>query len=707
MSCKKSFTEKKPLLTTIIRAKQLALLLFLFGNLSSFSQIAKHTKALEQAKIFTTSSGVKIAVADNVSDSASYFLLCSKARPHLRERNKGVEFIIPDIWESGSQNISDSAFQSIKKRNVIKVSAEQNKIFISQKAPNPDTALYLLADIFFSPAFDKDRFIRIRQKRMQSLFPPGISPNLYISNIARNSYYGSEHPRGEQLDKNTLKRISLQQAKRYYENHYIGAPMYIAVITPEQPDSIFALADSLFRDYKPNEISRPEFEATKLKKHSRIYFHEVPDTITGDATYLSLMYEMNENTDEDLAPAAAMMQTALGAYKSGRLFKRIIADDQLAETVFTNFSDKEFNFTAVFKPTNLDKLIKAYEDEIRKFKQNEISQAELDVARGILKDNFIESLKNPKLRLLMLCRILKEERSPDFYSNYLQELEKISPRDIKKTARSFLQAEPYVCAVLGKEREVKNEFYAVAESAETVIMRDQKEFEIIPYGFSVKNIIVKYLEEVNPVEPKRGQRMLLKGVYDFGTNKMTVSQEIFRHKNRYRKNSTLIREDGQKIPINTEIRTGNRIVFIENADTTEILSADFHGIITRSYGFPELEYDYKNITVEFIELQTRNNGDEVYKVKIKYPYELIRYDYFSKKTKLKFKSEFYKLNQYDKEEHIQTIEIWDYKKIPKTKNSKIPYKKRIITSDYTAEFELLKIDYSARIKKDVFLISKP
>ncbi len=672
---------------------------------TSQAQISTLTEALKDAKIYKTEPGITVIVAQNKLDSSSYVSVCYDVKSYLKKSKKGIELLIPELQISNLNGVEQDEFKAILSRQNISLKANRNHLFLTQKQGNIDTAIWMLANFVLFPDFENEDLIRAKQKQLNRLFPPKISPHLYIKNIAHAAYYGDKHPEGELYDKAKTKSISLNDIKTYYAKHYLHSKLYISVLSNENPDSVFQKIKDNFINYQYQKTEDVDFKTTGLAKFNRIYFHQIPDTITGNATYLSLLSPV-KNTETKNKISTDLLNTILGAYKSGRFYKRMIAEEHVAEFVYADISGGEFDFSAVFQPSDLDKVLEYYKEEILKVQNEKVSSAEMTVARNILKSDFIRGLKSPENLLEILCKIEKKESDAAFYADYLTRLENVSENDIKQVAQKYLQVEPYVAAVLGREKQVKNEFYAVAESTETVIMRDNKEFEIIPYGFSVKDIILRYLEKVNPVPPKKGQYIRLKGIYDFGAKKSAVMQEIIRKDKKYVSSFTFMSDSGQQISVKKEARLGNRIWMLDNKDTTEVLSPDYNGIITRSYGFPELEYDYDNIKVEFMELLTFGD-EEVYKIRVSYPYNLVRYDYFEKKSALKYKSEFYELRADKSEKYLQTIEISDYRKIPKTKNSYIPYKKRIITPDYTADFELIRIDYNYRVPKHAFDLPKP
>ncbi len=684
--------------------KTTLIIILLALSLGLSAQINRITESIEHAKLYTLPNGIKLNIAQNVTDSAHYVMLCFDINPHQKKHKKGIEYILSDIFETGSSATKYERLENTKLVNKLTLRASPKSLYISQSKNNIDTSLQLLSEIFFTPNLDSDNFNRVKQSALEYLFPPMLSPNVYITDIAAMSLFGTEHPQGEMPEKNKLAKLTVTDLKNYYTEYYLNSHFTIAVISPDNPDSIFNKLTQKFAaySYKPRETDKINLNPTIT--HNKIYFHEIPDTIIGNATYLGLIYPIKTISEAEIA-AASMLQKLLSAHKSGRLYKRLIAEENVAEYVFSQVKNDVFVFSAIFKPVDLDKVLRFYGEEIIKLQNEKASNSEITVTFNLLKSDFIDDLKNPQFLLNMLCNTANNIIKPDFLSNYLANLQKVDAGDVQKAAQNILRPSPYVCAVLGKENQVKNEFYAVAESTETVIMREQKEAEIIPLGFSSKNIIIKYLETVNPVKPDKGQYLLLQGTYNFGDKNSTVKQEIFRKKQNYLSSLTFVNDSAKQIPMRKEARSGNLIWYVEGKDTSEVLSADYHSIISKSYGFPELEYDYKNITVDFTELITEN-GSEIYKVRIKYPYKIVVYDYFDKQTSLKIRSDYYTCDENNTETYQQTITMSDYKKVPRTKNSYIPYKKSIKASNYHAEYELLRIDYNYNIPKDIFMTPK-
>ena len=259
--------------------------------------------------------------------------------------------------------------------------------------------------------------------------------------------------------------------------------------------------------------------------------------------------------------------------------------------------------------------------------------------------------------------------------------------------------------MLGKDTKIKNEFLKLSDKAETIIYEDNEETDRIPFGFTAQNIIDDYLKALNFKSSAKAQKIKMKGVYHIDNEDNIVTQKIQRKAGNYKSTMLLHPLGNKKILMKEEVFYNNNALLFtpEHSKTVEGLVRE--RIKTRSYQLPELEYSKnKGIKVNLMGIFHLDTAD-TYKVRVKYPYGDVRFDYYDMETKLKIKSEqVEKIG--GKYKITKTIYTSDYRVIPKTKNKLFPYKKTLVTDNYTADFKLVYISTKARIPKKEFKFNK-
>jgi predicted Zn-dependent peptidase len=151
--------------------------------------------------------------------------------------------------------------------------------------------------------------------------------------------------------------------------------------------------------------------------------------------------------------AASLLHVILGGNMSSRLFQVIREDLGLAYSIYSYLSFYQdtglLEICAGVSPKNLPPLLAAVNKELRRFKTQPVTDAELTAAKEYLKSSVILNADDSEQRML---RLAKNEINFGHYiplEDIIKGVERVTTEEILDLAREFMHADLWGLAALG------------------------------------------------------------------------------------------------------------------------------------------------------------------------------------------------------------------------------------------------------------------
>lgn len=683
------------------------LIFILFQNIVR-AQNTDVLDAIKNSQTYITKNKIHVLTAQNPGNGKIKCRFYFDTPLHLQKEQKGINIIAIKTMIFGT---SEMPYDTLKKRlsqNKITLNVKHNYITLNASKNNLDSALFYLSKIICKPEYNSKKTDSIRKVIFKNSFPPGISPRLYTKQKTAEKLYGKNHPYGETYSESGLNSITNDDLKNYYENYLLNSKKYLIITGNIDFEETKALVNKYFSELKsPNFSQYKKYEKPTPPEHTKIYFHETLAKITGGKTYLNLLYPVNITFGSKDYYKIIVLNEILNSYNFGRLRKNINNKVKDVDYVYSNINNDifsgNFDCSIVFKPENLADIIDIITNEHKKIINEPVFDTELEIAKEQVIKHFIKL--QSKLNFSDLYAIEKYNLSKNYFSEFVDKIRKITVKDIQKTAKKYLLSDKYTIVVLGKHNELLNEFYKIAKKAEIISVKDEEETVLIPYGFCANNVAKKFLEVVKAHRNPSHQTLEIRGTYYFGHKENLITRIILRKNKKYKSTTNLITSPIKKILLNKEIYNG-KTALLKNSQGETLSDTITKAIIkTNSYQFPDWEF-FENSKLDIKLLGIfKLDTIEAYKIRVSYPYDIIRYNYYDTETGLKVRIDENKI-LYGEEVHDKTILISDYREVPGKKGELIAYKKTVISESFKAVFNVIKADFKTRIKNKDFNIDK-
>jgi zinc protease len=259
-------------------------------------------------------------------------------------------------------------------------------------------SLRFARELMREPSFPASEFDLIRQQRIAAAEAGKTEPN-NLASLELSRYFNARYPRGDvryvsTLDESIedLKKVTLDEAKQFYQQFYGAGEGEIVVSGQFNPDQIKKLVGDLFGDWKsPARYQRIPNSYTKLQAVNRKI--ETPDK--QNAIFLIGM-PLKMNDDDADAAALSIAGMVFGGTPNSRLFQRIRVKDGLSYGASANFSmpvkDDAGRMTgyAIAAPQNTPKVEADFNEELARALKEGFTADEVEKAKKTWLDQHIQ-----------------------------------------------------------------------------------------------------------------------------------------------------------------------------------------------------------------------------------------------------------------------------------------------------------------------------
>lgn len=310
-----------------------------------------------------------------------------------------------------------------------------------------DIALDILTDMFFNSSFSE---IEIEKEKGVVLEEIGMyedSPEDLVHDIFTQSVW-SGNPLGMPIlgTEESLKSIQRNDILDYISKNYTPDNIVVSVVGNFQEKYIIEKIEKAFSDFKPDKadrkaISKPVFTA-KCK-------HKKKDT---EQAHLCLGFNGLALGDRYTYPLL-VMNNIFGGAMSSRLFQKIREEKGLAYSVFSypsSYTDCGIlSIYAGMKPSQLDFVLELINEEIKRIKDNGISEEELYDSKQQIKGSYILGLESTSGRMTSIGKselLLDKIYSP---KEITELIDAVTMEDIEHIIDYIFNSEEMGAAIIG------------------------------------------------------------------------------------------------------------------------------------------------------------------------------------------------------------------------------------------------------------------
>ncbi len=415
---------------------------------------AKELK-LGKSEQFTLKNGLKVILAENHKLPTVSWTLSFNTGPITEGDKAGYAGIFGQVMRAGTTSKTKEELSEEIDFMGASVSAGATSMSAFSLSKYKEDVLDIMTDILYNPSFPQDEFDRAIEQTLTGLKQAKDDPNGIAARIRSMVNYGKDHPYGEASTEETVSNISIEDLKQHYANYFKPNVAYLVIVGDITKKEAQKLAKEYFGDWKKGDVKKENFEAPKSIDKTVISLVDRPSSVQ---SVISISYPVENKPGNADATTISVMNEILGGSGSARLFMNLREDKGYTYGAYSSLGSSRysaiFNASASVRNEVTDSALTEFINELKRIREAEVTQEELDLAVNSMRGSFARGLEN---RSTVAQYALSSELNglpDDYYANYLKRLEAITIQDIQRVAQKYIRPDKANIVIVGKAEEI-------------------------------------------------------------------------------------------------------------------------------------------------------------------------------------------------------------------------------------------------------------
>ena len=462
---------------------------------------------LGKADKFKLKNGLTVIMVENHKLPRVSANLTIDNLPRFEGEKAGVSSMMGSLLGRGTTNISKDNFNERVDYLGANISFSSRGGYATSLTRYFNEILELMADgvknaVFTQEEFDKEVEITL----------DGIKSNeKNVASIARRVEnaltYGKDHPYGEFITKESVKRITLDDVKKEYSSYFRPNNAYLVIIGDIKPRKVKKTIKKLFGDWEAGAI--PSFTMPRVNNvaTTEINFIDMPNAVQSE---IAVINTVNLTLGDQDYFAALLANQILGGGGTARLFQNLREDKAYTYGSYSRISQNRYvgKFAATASVRNMvtDSSVVEIMKEINLIRYKKVSEQELKDAKAKYVGNFVINVQKPRTAARYALNREIYNLSEDFYEKYLEKINAVTVDDVQNAAIKYFKGDKARIVITGKGIEVlknleKNDNYLIKYFDKFGNPTKKPEMTLpIPEGVSASTVINDYIKAIGGSE---------------------------------------------------------------------------------------------------------------------------------------------------------------------------------------------------------------
>lgn len=324
---------------------------------------------------------------------------------------------------------------------------ETTVYYIQMLSNKLKSGIEILSDMFLNSTFskeniEKEKLVIMEEINMYNDIPEEIihDQNLYMSidGVQRNMVLGNLKSVG---------KIDKQKLLKYFKERYTPKNIIISIAGNFSEESVFNLLNENFGEIKDSNSLR--FYNGKMSVNSN------ENIIKKDTNQVHICFNtLGSSIKDSKKYEVSIISNVLAGNMSSRLFQKIREDKGLVYSIYGYPSSyEEGGILTIYAATtkkNYKKVLDMIEKEIKNIKENGITEEELRRTKNQFLSGITFGLETNKGRMNRMANSYLINGEVKDLSLLIEEIEKITIKDIKLVANEIFDEKYYSKTILGK-----------------------------------------------------------------------------------------------------------------------------------------------------------------------------------------------------------------------------------------------------------------
>ena len=510
--------------------------LYLFGGLKAQIDRSQQPKPgpaplinMESPVEFILENGLTVLMVENHKLPRVSMSLGFDRAPIIEGEKCGVSSLLGAMLGNGTNSISKDDFNEEIDFLGASISLGFNGGFASSLTKYHERIIELMADATMNSLLTNEEFEKEKDRLIEGLKSDKKSVDAAARRVGSALTYGTHHPYGEFESENSIKNVTIDDVRSYYQKYFIPSQAYLVIIGDINKDRVKSLVEKNFGAWKAsiseeNSVPNALLNPTSLE----INFIDMPNAVQSN---ISLTSNVELKMSDDDYHAVLIANKILGGGFNSYLNMNLREEHGYTYGARSSVgSDKyitRFRAGASVRNEVTDSAVVQTLKEVRRIQDSLVSEDAIKNAKAKYVGDFVLALEQPSTIARYATNIKINELPEDFYSTYLEKINAVTPEDVKRVANKYFNIKNARFIVVGKGSEVIENLEKTGipikyfdREANPV---EKPEFnKPIPEGTTVTTIMNDYIEAIG------GDKVVSKVKTIMTTFEMTISGAPFK-----------------------------------------------------------------------------------------------------------------------------------------------------------------------------------
>jgi zinc protease len=405
-------------------------------------------------KTFTLKNGLKVIVVENKKLPRLSLNLVFTYDPVLEGERAGLGNITGELIKNGSTSLPKEKFNEEVDFIGASLSTYSTGANISGLSRTAEKLFQLLSEVVINPAMAAEDFERIKLNAISGIQAAKDNPSAIRTNVTNVAFFGKNHPYGEVETEQSVDKITLDDCIRFHQTYFRPNTAILAVVGDISQKDARKLAQKYFGRWKKGQVPTAKYHFPASPQSPVVHFSNRNASVQS-AIHVGNVIDLPPGHPDAIAMRIA--NQILGG-PEGRLFLNLRETKGYTYGAYSRYNTDRiagsFYASAEVRNEVTDSAISEIIKEIKRMRDELVTEAELNLAKKYISGTFGLSLENPQTIARFAIDIERYNLPKDFYKNYLKALNAVTAEDVRTVSRKYFNVDRAHIVVVGKASDV-------------------------------------------------------------------------------------------------------------------------------------------------------------------------------------------------------------------------------------------------------------
>ena len=410
---------------------------------------------LGKTESFTLPNGLKVFVVENHKMPTVSISIQLDIRQELQGSMAGYSDFVGELLASGTKTRSKDKLDEEIDFIGADIAANAEGAYASGLKKNQAKMMEILSDMIINSDFKQAELDKLKTQALSGLETNKNDPDAMMSNVEKVLNYTANHPYGEIETEESIKAITLDRCKKYYETYFRPNVAYMAIVGDITAAEVKPLVAKYFGAWVKKDVPVAMYSQPSAPLSPKVAF--VPrEAAVQSVISITAPVELKPGTTDEFA--AKVANTVLGGGSQGRLFLNLREKHAWTYGSYSSLNSDILigSFSAEAKARNpvSDSSVAEILAEMERLQTEVVDKESLQNTINYLGGGFAISLESPQRVAQFAINIDRYKLPADYYQNYLKNLNAVTAADVQAAAQKYMNPRKVNIIVVGSKDEV-------------------------------------------------------------------------------------------------------------------------------------------------------------------------------------------------------------------------------------------------------------